>query len=400
MRYICAHEVGHTLGLRHNHRASQAYSIAQLRDPAFTDRHGSVGSIMSYGRYNYVAQPEDGVKSRIPVMAPYDFFAINWGYRPIPEASSPEAERGKLDEWAAQQITNPFLRFGGEDGPSQVDPTVLTENIGSDPIEATALGLKNLDRVMGHLVKATTTKGEDFKLLEETYKEVLGHRSRWLSAVAKQVGGVVENRTLAGRGEMTFVRVPADKQAAAVKFLLENAFSTPTKLIDAKVVNQFRYTGVASDVASQQRALLGSLLASTRMGRLFDAELQDGDKAYTASRLVGELQDGIFAELKGADPKVDPLRRQLQRAYLDILKREFVDGTGAAPAPTSPSPRLPLIGDAGSKAGELRAVARVALRRLETQLAAAAPKAKDPSTAAHLEDALAEVRDVLNGDRK
>jgi hypothetical protein len=396
LRYVTAHEVGHTLGLRHNHRASQAYSVSQLRDPNFTAKHGSVASIMSYGRYNYVAQPEDGVKNLIPILAPYDFFAINWGYRPIPDASSPEAERATLDEWAAKQIDQPFLRFGGEDGPSLVDPTVLTENIGSDPVEATALGLKNLDRVMGHLVKATTTKGEDYKLLEDTYKEVLGHRSRWFGAVAKQVGGVVENRTLAGRGDVTFVRVPADKQAASVKFLLENAFTTPAKLIDPKVVNQFKYTGVAADVASQQKALLSSLLASSRMGRLFDAEVQDGDKAYTAARLVGDLQDGLFSELKAADPKVDPLRRQLQRAYLDILRKEFVDTTGAA-AISAPGPRVPLIGDAGTKAGELRAVARMALRRLEQQLAAAAPKAKDPSTAAHLEDALAEVRDILAG---
>lgn len=394
IRYVAAHEVGHTLGLRHNHRASQAYSVAQLRDPAFTAKHGSVASIMSYGRYNYVAQPEDGIKALIPIMAPYDFFAINWGYRPIPEASSPEAERGKLDEWAAEQITNPFLRFGGEDGPSQVDPTVLTENIGSDPIEATAMGLKNLDRVMGHLVKATTTKGEDYKLLKETYEEVMGHRNRWLGAVAKQVGGVVENRTLAGRGDITFVRVPADKQAAAVKFLLENAFATPTKFIDPKVVNQFRYTGVASDVASQQRALLGSLLASTRMARLFDAELQDGAKAYTATKLVNDLQDGIFGELKAADPKIDPLRRQLQRGYLDVVKKEFVETPAGAITPTGPAPKLPLIGDT-TRTSELRSVARVALRRLETQLVAA--KATDPSTAAHVEDLLAEVRDILKG---
>ncbi len=397
LRYICAHEVGHTLGLRHNHRASQAYSIAQLRDPAFTAKHGSVASIMSYGRYNYVAQPGDNVKNLIPILAPYDFFAINWGYRPIPAASSPEAERGTLDEWAAKQIDEPFLRFGGEDGAASVDPTVLTENIGSDPIEATAFGLKNLDRVMDHLVKATTTKGEDYKLLEETYKEVLGHRSRWFNAVAKQVGGVVESRTLAGRGTVTFNRVPADKQAASVKFLLENAFTTPTKLIDPKVVNQFRYSGVASDVASQQRALLGSLLASTRMARLFDAELQDGDKAYTASKLVNEIQDGVFSELKSPEPKVDPLRRQLQRGYLDVMKKEF-ENAAAAPT-TTPGPRLPLIGDAGPRTSELRGVARVALRRLETQLAGAAPKAKDPSTAAHLEDSLAEVREILNGKK-
>ena len=173
IRYVAAHEVGHTLGLRHNHRASQAYSISQLRDPEFCKKNGNVASIMSYGRYNYVAQPEDGIKCLIPGLAPYDYFAINWGYRPIPDAKTAEDEKKTLDGWAAKQIGNPFLRFGGEDGPAAVDPTVLTENIGNDPVQATALGLKNVDRVMDHLIAASTENGENFELLdgwEERYR--------------------------------------------------------------------------------------------------------------------------------------------------------------------------------------------------------------------------------------
>src|SRR5262249_33152726 len=138
LRYVACHEVGHTLGLRHNHRASTAYSVSQLRDPTFTAKHGSVGSIMSYGRFNYVAQPRDNVKSLIPIVGPYDHFAIEWGYKSVPGAKTADDEKKTLDEWAAQQIDNPFLRFGGEDGPAAADPTVLTQNIGSDPVEATA----------------------------------------------------------------------------------------------------------------------------------------------------------------------------------------------------------------------------------------------------------------------
>ncbi len=400
LRYICAHEVGHTLGLRHNHRASQAYSISQLRDPKFTAEYGSVGSIMSYGRYNYVAQPEDKIaaKDLIPKLAPYDFFAIEWGYKAIPGAKTPEDEKKTLDEWAAKQIDNPFLRFGGEDGPSAVDPTVLTENIGSDPVQATAFGLKNIDRVMDFVLSATTDKGEDYSLLDDVYGEILSHRTRWFSAVAKQIGGVIEYRTLSGRGSETFVRVGKDKQKEAVKFLLENAFTTPTKLLNPGIVNQFKFSGATASVTSQQRALLSSLLASSRMGRLFDAEVLLGDKAYTPVELVDDLQTGIFSELKAAEPKIDPIRRQLQRGYVDILKNEFSSAAGDA-GPIS-LPRRVGGFSFGGGVSELRAVARVALARLEKELGAAKGKAKDVATVAHLGDLQSEIKAILAEDKK
>jgi hypothetical protein len=402
LRYVSAHEVGHTLGLRHNHRASQAYSVSQLRDPQFVAKYGNVASIMSYGRYNYVAQPEDKIDAKhlIPGLAPYDFFAIEWGYKTIPNVKKPEDEKKTLDEWAAKQIDNPFLRFGGEDGPSSVDPTVLTENIGSDAVQATALGLKNVDRVVDHLLAATTEKGEDFALLEEVYGEILGHRSRWFSAVAKNVGGVVEYRTLAGRGTETFVRVPKDKQKEAVKFLLDNAFTTPTKLLNPAVVNQFKYTGAASGIASQQRVLLSSLLSPARLGRLADAELLSPDKAYTAVELVADLQDGIFSELKADAPKIDPLRRQLQRAYLDLMKAEFAPASAAASTGGPVLPRGLELPTASRGSSELRAVARLSLAALGKQLDAAKGKAKDPLTAAHLADLSSEIAELLSDKKK
>jgi hypothetical protein len=388
LRYICAHEVGHTLGLRHNHRASSAYTIEQLRNPEFTAKHGSVASIMSYGRFNYVAQPEDKVKQLIPIIGPYDFFAIEWGYKSIPDVKKPEEERPTLDKWAARQIADPWLRFGGEDGPATVDPTVKTENIGSDSIKATELGLKNTDRVLEYLVAGTTSLGEDFTLLEETYKTLLAHRANWFRAVALNVGGVIESRTLGGRGTETFANVPKETQKQAVKFLNENAFTTPTKLLNPIIVKRFRYTGVGNDISATQKGLMQSLLSGSRMRRLMDEELLQPDKAYTVTELVNDVQNGIFSELNTEKPRIDVLRRSLQRAYLDHLKSELLPKDGGGPV---------FFGDAGSS--DFRAVARDSLGRLKQQVVTGINKSEDAITRAHLRDCEREI-DAMQAQKR
>jgi hypothetical protein len=395
LRYVTAHEVGHTLGLRHNHRASSAYSIPQLRDPKFTAKHGSVGSIMAYGRFNYVAQPEDGVKHLIPVVAPYDVFAIEWGYKAILGAKTPEAERVTLDKWAARQIEEPWVRFGGEDGPATVDPTVKTENIGDDSMEATALGLRNLDRVLDHIVAGTTTQGEDFSLLQDAYKAIVTHRRNWFNAVALNVGGVVESRTLGGRGTESFSRVPKAKQKDAVKFLLTNAFTTPTKLLNPAIVNRFKYAGVGEDVMNQQRALLESLMSQARIRRLMDSELLMPDNAYTPLELVGDIEDGLFNELKTETPKVDVCRRAIQRAFIDVLKRELQPKEETAKAPVFPI--TPDGEDPPARNTDLRAVARATLTDLAARIDAAMPRTRDAISQAHLADCRREVETALRG---
>ena len=393
IRYVVAHEVGHTLGLRHNHRASQAYSVAQLRDPKFLAENGNVASIMSYGRYNYVAQPEDKipVKDLIPKLAPYDFFAISWGYKPIPDAKNAAAELKTLNEWANRQVKEPFLRFGGEDGPAQVDPTVLTENIGNDAVAATELGFKNLDRVFGYLVKSTTTEGEDFEVLREAYGAILTHKRNWMNAVLKQVGGVVETRTLGGRGEQ-FTRVPKEKQKEAVDFIVKYGFHADPKMLDPAIINTLKYSGVADDTISMQRSLLTGLLSGNRLNRLLDMEVLAPEKAYPIAELVGDVKAGVWTELKADAPKVDPIRRALQRTFVETLKAEFADETPGATAAPMGRRGIP---SAPGRNFELRAVARVTLRELKKEIDEALPKVKDASTKMHLMDLSAEIAEVF-----
>jgi hypothetical protein len=396
LRYVAAHEVGHTLGLRHNHRASSAYTVEQLRDPKFTATHGTVASIMAYGRFNYVAQPGDGVKQRLPVIGPYDHFAISWGYKPIPEAKSPQEERAVLDTWAARQLDDPWLRFGGEDGPAGVDPLVKTENIGTDAVAATGLGLKNLDRVIDLLLPATTRLGEDYALLEETYKSVMMHRANWLRSVVQVVGGVTETRALGGRGIESFKRLPRAQQEEAVRFLLANAFTTPKKLLQPALVNRFKYMGVADAVMAQQKALLENLLSARRFRLLLDAELLQPEEAYTAMQLLNDVQEGIWSELRQDRPVIDVCRRNLQRAYLEHLKTELSGRGGPVAMRTFP---IPLDDGMGGASGEFRAVARAALRTLARRLNGALGVTRHDMTRVHLEDCLNEAELILNPKR-
>ncbi len=396
--YIASHEVGHTVGLRHNHKASSAYSIAQLRDPNFTKTHGSVGSIMAYGRFNYVAQPEDGVSALIPIIADYDKFAIEWGYKPVAGAKSPDDEKKALDEIAARQLTNPFLRFGGEDGPAQVDPTVKTENIGDDPVAATTLGFKNLERVInGWLVKATTRPGEDFDVLKETFTDVWNLRRLWLGSVVRMVGGVVENRTLAGRGGDQFTRVPKAKQKEAVKFLNDQVFMPPTNIIKPELLNQFQYFGAADIIINQQKTALESLMSPMRFKLLTDGEALDAKNAYTLREFFADVQNGVFSELAKPGVSVDVYRRALQRNYLEHIKTLL---NRPAPAVAAAGGRgggeLAAMFSATWQQTDFRGTARTMLEQLNQKLAAAAATAKDPATLSHIKDCRKEIEMILD----
>ena len=393
LRYAVSHEVGHSIGLRHNHRASQVFTIEQLRDPLFTAEYGTTPSIMSYGRFNYIAQPEDGVTNIIPQIGPYDRFAIHWGYTPIPDARTPGEEWPTLNAWAERQRDDPFLVFGGEDLASMVDPNVLTENLGSDRIEAARLGIQNLERVMGHIVGATTYLGSDYSKLAEMYDAVLGQRYGWLAAAIKLVGGVEEDRTLAGLGNVEFHRVPRERQQAAVAFILEN-LQTPQAFLAPDVMDNLAAFAVTSSLADQQHGLLDRLLSGFRYNLLAEQAVLDPANAYPLVDYLGDIQAGLFAELQDPAPQVDPMRRALQRHYLTVLAQQMQAFDGPSdPSVTGAAAFLHSDG----QGTDLRAAARYNLARLAGALEAALPAAADATTAAHLADLHATIAEMLGG---
>jgi hypothetical protein len=277
-----------------------------------------------------------------------------------------------------------------------VDPTVKTENIGSDPLEATGLGLKNLDRVADLLVAATTRLGEDDTLLKETYQSALMHRANWLRSVAAMVGGVVETRSLGGRGTECFSRLPKEKQQQAVRFLIENGFSTPKKLLQPAIVNRFKYFGVADEVMNQQKSLLLSLLSGQRFQQLMDAEVAAPEQAYSALEFLSDVQDGVWSELKSSQPRIDVCRRHLQRAYLDHIKEELHPKEPAARVVFPGGGDLPRLFSASNRETDFRAVARAALQDLAERLDAALKHNPDTMTRVHLQDCRREVELILN----
>jgi len=324
IRYVSAHEVGHTIGLQHNMLASSAYTVEQLRDPEHTRRYGNEASIMDYGRFNYVAQPGDGAYLT-PVIAPYDKFVIEWGYKPIPGATTPEEEQEELNRIALRVEEDEWLRFAPSRG---FDPMAQTEDMGSDSIEATRLGLRNIEQIAGLLLEAATEEGENYDDLQELYGRLVGQRDRELGHVVTVVGGVRRTERYAGTEGMVYAPVAKQRQKEAVAFLNEHAFHVPEYLLNEEILGRIDDPGgqgsggppsTVSLVESSQRRILNSLFNAGRVDRLIEQGTRFGSEAYTLEEMMADVRTGIWSELGNRQVAIGTYRRNLQRAYLELF---------------------------------------------------------------------------------
>ena len=394
LAYVVTHEIGHTLGFPHNMKASSSVSIKNLRDPAWTAQWGTAPSVMDYARNNYVAQPGDGV-TLVPRLSMYDNFAVEWGYKPIPQAATPEAEKPILNKLAEQQIANPMLRFGN---PSAEDPGRQSEDLGDDGVEATRLGLLNLRRVMGYLESATEKTGDDFSLLSSTYSEVIGQRSREIGHVVTIVGGVTETEYHAGAGgKANYAPVPKEKQQRAVALLSEAVLKPATEFFPAAVLGKIQSSGMPEAVQADQTRILSGLLAETRLRRMYEAEARLGASAYTAGELMGDLRKAVFTELASPKIAVGLLRRNEQKAFLTLLAAKL-DTTPIAPValPAGLPPQLARQLAPTPVSGETRANVRGTLKEVQAAIQGNLNKSADRATRLHLDECLTIIDNALN----
>ncbi len=378
LQFVAAHEVGHTLGLQHNMKASANYPAEKLRDPEWLKTMGFSPTIMDYARFDYLVQPEDKIdpKLLIPGIGPYDKYSIHWGYAPIPEAKSSDEETKVLNAWAREQDATPWLRFSTE-GADGADPGENTEAVGdSNAVLATGLGLKNLARAMDNLLAATTHEGEDWSDLEQVYGRALGQWSTELNHVAAIIGGSDSQDKHGGQTGVRFTSVPKARQKEAVKFLNEQAFKTPAMFLKPELLRRIEPAGTMARIRAAQLRVLTNVMSAPRFARLVEQEAVDGPAAYTPTEFLADVRQGIFGELSQTRVKIDAYRRNLQRAYLDLVATRL-NGNQRATDDQRPMLR-----------GELQSIAATTK--------AALLRTADRETRLHLEDMRDEIAKILD----
>ncbi len=312
MRQVIAHEVGHALGFPHNMAASYAYDVEDYRDGDFTQENGIAASLMDYARYNYIAQPGDENIRFVRQMGPYDHYAVNWGYRYLPDAKTPEAEKATLNKWIEEKAGDPKYKFGRQS--SRFDPQSQTEAIGNNSVKASTYGMKNLKYVAKNLPDWTSDETQDYDDLSELYGEMLGVWSRYAGHVVNNIGGVTEDLKMPNQDGTIYNTVDKNYQQESMKWIADNIFDTPAWLVDKEIVKNVSPDGYFDRIRSLQVRHLNSLLSLDRIGRLINAETLDTNY-YSALDLFTDTRKALFD-----NSKMDIYKRNLQRAYVERME--------------------------------------------------------------------------------
>ena len=394
IRFVSAHEVGHTIGLLHNYGSSSSVPVEKLRDKAWLETNGHTPSIMDYARFNYVAQPEDNVTRTglIGRVGDYDKWAIEWGYKLFPQYKSADAEKAHVNKWVIDKLRDKRLWFGTELNPD--DPRSQSEQVGDDAMKASVYGIRNLQRIIPNLLEWTREDNEGYNNLKEMYDEVTVQYHRYMGHVAKYVGGIMETPKMVEEQGGVYEIVSASKQREAVEFLNRQLFTTPTWLINQDVFSRIGTNGLIQ-VGRIQDNILGRLLGSRTLTKLVEAEATLGNDAYQITELLNDLKRGIWSELGGKQSRaIDIYRRNLQKSYVSILTNLL-----------NPPPSTGMVFVLGSSTGasttsidksDIKSVVRAHLTSLRNEINANASSMPDPMSRYHLQDVSKRIENALN----
>lgn len=330
MRFVACHEVGHSLGLRHNMMASSAIPTDSLRSPSYTNMLNSTSSsIMDYARFNYVAQPGDGVTIFSPNLGPYDMMAIEYGYRWYGK-DDPKEDYAMLQQFLGNYTNRLYHYSEAQDARDAVDPRSQNEDLGDDPVKSSRYGIANLKRIVPNIINWTTTgdAGQTYDDASRLYYSVLGQWNRYMYHVMTNIGGIYVENVTVGDNLKSYEFVDRNRQREALKFIIDEAFNDNDWLFDAEVG---RYTYLRANTPNgpveyapslmrnnMQSYLLWDLLSDRRLIRMLENESVNKKNAFTVVEMMDMLHNGIFGVTeRGAIPDVKT--RVLQKNFVDAL---------------------------------------------------------------------------------
>jgi Met-zincin/Domain of unknown function (DUF5117) len=390
IRFVSSHEVGHTLGLRHNFGSSSTVPVEKLRDKNWVEANGHTPSIMDYARFNYVAQPEDNIsrKGLFPRIGDYDNWAIEWGYRLFPEFKDADAEKGKLNTWIIDKLKNRRL-WWGDGETNQDDSRNQTEDLGDDAIKAGMYGIKNLQRIVPNLMQWTKEENKDYTGLQGMYEQVQGQFTRYSVHIARNVGGIMLTPKMVEESGPVYENVAEAKQKESVDFLNKNLFTTPSWLLNNDILTRTGLSGTTF-IAQVQDAVLNRLLNSRTLTKLIDAEATLGNNAYQVTELFADLKKGIWSELPAAKA-TDIYRRNLQKSYITALINLM-----APPVSTTIAPGFTVSFGGLNDKTDAKSIIKAHLSSLRTEIASAGTRSADTLTKYHLQDLADRINKALN----